>query len=316
MNPPGGPFNFSADLAGRTSRLMIYALVSVILMTLDYRGGWVDRIQHQAGLLVEPMVLLIESPFRLIRSAWSGLRARQQLLGEIDELRDQLAESSARLLLLEEMRRENEELRQLLDAERPLGVSYDPTEIRQVDLNPFSHRVLINRGSADGVQTGQPVVDAHGVVGQVDEVFMHSARVVLLTDPDHALPVAIERTGVRTIAYGSGLNTELRLNDLPMNVDLEPGDRLVTSGLGGTFPAGLPVAEVVSISRTPGESFARATLKPLGRLDRSRHLLILRIQPQGPPESESIPEAEDPGASSVDGADATAEPAGVEETGP
>ena len=275
---------------------MVYALLSVILMTLDYRGGWVERIQHQAGLLVEPVTLLIESPFRLVRSAWSGLRARQQLLGEIDELRDQLAESSARLLLLEETRRENVELRQLLGAERPSDVSYDPTEIRQIDLNPFSHRVLINRGSADGVQAGQPVVDAHGVVGQVDEVFVHSARVVLLTDPDHALPVTIERTGVRTIAYGSGLNTELRLNDLPMNVDLEPGDRLVTSGLGGTFPAGLPVAEVVSLSRTPGESFARAALEPLGRLDRSRHLLLLQIQPQALAAPEAVTETEEPTA--------------------
>ncbi len=288
---------------------MIYALLSVILMTLDYRGGWVERIQHQAGLLVEPIILLIESPFRLASSAWVSLQARQQLIGEIDELREQLADSSARLLLLEEMRRENEELRQLLDADLPLEVSYDPTEIRQIDLNPFSHRVLINRGSADGVQRGQPIVDAHGVVGQVDEVFFHSARVVLLTDPDHALPVAIERTGVRTIAYGSGLNTELRLNDLPMNVDLAPGDRLVTSGLGGTFPAGLPVAQVVSLSRTPGESFAEASLEPLGRLDRSRHLLILKIRPPAAPETEPTPAAESPVPETEDGVDRLAEPA-------
>jgi rod shape-determining protein MreC len=275
VNAPGGPFNFSADLAGRTSRLMIYALLAIILMTLDYRGRWVDQIRSQAGLFVEPAVLLIESPFRLAASAWSSLRARHQLLGEIDELRSQLAESSARLLLLEELRRENLELRELLGASRQPQIGFRPAEIRQIDLNPFSHRVLINRGRRDGLQSGQGVIDAFGVVGQVDEVFVHSARVVLLTDPDHALPIAVERTGVRTIAYGSGLNTELRLNDLPMNVDLEAGDRLITSGLGGAFPAGLPVAEVVDVSRTVGEAFARARLRPLGRLDRSRHLLVL-----------------------------------------
>ncbi|MEE4639158.1 MAG: rod shape-determining protein MreC [Wenzhouxiangella sp.] len=254
---------------------MIYALLAIILMTLDYRGRWVDQIRSQAGLFVEPAVLLIESPFRLAASAWSSLRARHQLLGEIDELRSQLAESSARLLLLEELRRENLELRELLGASRQPQIGFRPAEIRQIDLNPFSHRVLINRGRRDGLQSGQGVIDAFGVVGQVDEVFVHSARVVLLTDPDHALPIAVERTGVRTIAYGSGLNTELRLNDLPMNVDLEAGDRLITSGLGGAFPAGLPVAEVVDVSRTVGEAFARARLRPLGRLDRSRHLLVL-----------------------------------------
>ncbi len=279
---------------------MVYALLAIVLMSLDYRGRWVDRVQHQAGLLVEPAVLLVESPFRLARSAWSALRGRQQLLVEINELRSQVAERSAHLLLLEDLRRENAELRNLLGAARSSAVTFQPVEIRQIDLNPFSHRVVINRGRSHGLESAQPVVDAHGVVGQVDEVFMHSARVVLLTDPDHALPVAVERTGVRTIAYGSGLNTELRLNDLPMNVDLEPGDRLVTSGLGGTFPGGLPVAEVVEVSRTAGEAFARARLETLGRLDRSRHLLVLEPLDQ----SQALQEASTEVAEAADSADA------------
>lgn len=292
MNAPGGPFNFSAELAGRTSRLMIYALLAIVLMTLDYRGRWVEQVRHQAGMIVEPAGLLVDAPFSLARSAWTALRGRQQLLSEIDELRSQLAESSARLLMLEELRRENLELRELLGASRQPQVGFYPAEIRQIDLNPFSHRVVINRGRRDGLQSGQAVIDAFGVVGQVDEVFVHSARVVLLTDPDHALPIAVERTGVRTIAYGSGLNTELRLNDLPMNVDLEPGDRLVTSGLGGAFPAGLPVAEVVDVSRTVGEAFARARLRPLGRLDRSRHLLVLETVAPTAADSASVEQDE------------------------
>jgi rod shape-determining protein MreC len=287
---------------------MIYALLAIVLMSLDHRGRWVDRVQHQAGLLVEPAVLLIESPFRAAKSVWSALRSRQQFLLEIDELKSQVADRSAQLLLLEDLRRENAELRNLLGAARSSSVAFYPVEIRQIDLNPFSHRVLINRGRSDGLESAQPVVDAHGVVGQVDEVFVHSARVVLLTDPDHALPVAVERTGVRTIAYGSGLNTELRLNDLPMNVDLEPGDRLVTSGLGGTFPGGLPVAEVVDVSRTAGDAFARARLETLGRLDRSRHLLVLetpeRMEAQQAPSADRPAErdddAEDPATNAAD----------------
>lgn len=262
---------------------MLYVLLAIILMTLDHRAGWVDRLHRQAGLLVEPALLLIETPFRFAESAWSGLRSRQQLLNESAELSRRMAEASARLLLLEDLRRENIELRGLLGASQQAELAFHPAEIRQVDLNPFSHRVVINRGRRDGLRSGQPVIDAFGVVGQVDEVQLHSARVVLLTDPDHALPVVIERTGVRTIAYGSGLNTELRLTDLPMNVDLERGDRVVTSGLGGGFPAGLPVGEVADITRPTGEAFARARLQPLGRLDRSRHLLVLEtVEPAAP----------------------------------
>lgn len=271
---------------------MLYALLAIVLMTVDHRAGWVDQVRHQAGLLVEPAVLVIETPFRLGRSVWSGLRGRQHLLSESNELRRQLSEASARLLLLEDLRQENSELRDLLRASRQTELDFRPAEIRQVDLNPFSHRVLINRGRRDGLRSGQPVIDAFGVVGQVDQVYLHSARVVLLTDPDHALPVTIARTGVRTIAYGSGLNVELRLTDLPMNVDLESGDRVVTSGLGGGFPAGLPVAEVVEVTRSVGEAFARARLKPAGRLDRSRHLLVLESVLPGIP---APPPADDAG---------------------
>lgn len=280
---------------------MLYALLAIVLMTLDHRAGWVDQVRHQAGLLVEPGLLVIETPFRLGRATWASLRGRQHLLSESAELRRQFSGASAQLLLLEHLRRENAELRELLSASRQTELEFRPAEIRQVDLNPFSHRVLINRGRRDGLRSGQPVIDAFGVVGQVDQVFLHSARVVLLTDPDHALPVTIERTGVRTIAYGSGLNVELRLTDLPMNVDLAAGDRLVTSGLGGGFPAGLPVAEVVEVTRSVGEAFARARLEPLGRLDRSRHLLVLEaVLPTIPvPEPAEEPDPGEGGAAVI-----------------
>ena len=144
-----------------------------------------------------------------------------------------------------------------------------------IDLNPWSHRVLINRGSRDGLATGQPVIDTRGVMGQIDEVGLNIAQIILISDPDHALPVRVQRTGLRTVAYGSGRINRLRLTDLPMNVDLVPGDTLVTSGLGGAFPAGLPVAEVESVSRPTGEAFARAAVRPLARLDRARHVLVV-----------------------------------------
>lgn len=302
MNVPAGPSHSSSELSGRTSRLMLYVLVAVILMTLDYRGRWVDQLRGQAGLLIEPIVLLIEAPFAFAAEAFDGLQSRRQMQAERQDLRRALTELSARLLLLEEQGRENIELRRLLDAADRAEIAFMAAEIKQVDLNPFSHRVLINRGRRDGLVTGQAVVDANGVVGQIDEVLLHSSRVILLTDPDHAVPVRVERTDLRTIAHGSGLTALMRLNDLPMNVDLEVGDVLVTSGLGGVFPAGLPVAEVESVRRAPGQAFAGAELRPLGRLDRSRHLLVLAVldRPQVPAGDEDPPLDEAPAGPPAD----------------
>jgi len=275
VNTPGSLFEFGPDLAGRTSRLMFYVLLAIILMSLDYRERWVDQVRTGAGLLVEPVLLLVELPYQAGARVGEGLRGRRQLLAEARALRLDLARVSADLLLLEELRHENAELRELVAAGLRVQSGSVAAEIRRVDLNPFSHRVLINRGRSDGLVSGQPVVDAQGLVGQLDEVYLHSARVILLTDPDHALPVRIQRTGLRTIAFGGGLSAEMRLTDLPMNVDLEPGDIVLTSGLGGVFPAGLPVARVEWVERPAGEAFASAGLRPLGRPDRSRHLLVL-----------------------------------------
>jgi len=254
---------------------MFYILLSVVLMTLDYRGQYVDRFRAWAGLAAEPIFLAIEAPFRFTVSAREALQDRARLRAERDDYERRLRESRARLLVQDELSRENAELRALLDAARALELQYHAVELRHIDLNPFSHRVLINRGRRDGLTAALPVVDAHGVVGQIDEVMQHSAGVILVSDPDHALPVRVERTSLRTIAYGSGRSDRLRLTDLPMNVDLRPSDRLVTSGLGGRFPPGLPVGEVVSVSRPTGEAFASAAVEPLARLDSSRHLIVL-----------------------------------------
>ncbi len=254
---------------------MFYALLAIILMSLDFRERWVDQLRSATGLLIEPVVLLIEWPYRLGADLRARLNSHQQLLHEARALRQDLAIMSAELMTLADLALENAELRELLDAGRRSATGYIAAEVRYVDLNPFSHRVLINRGRRDGLVSGQAVIDARGLVGQVDEVFLHTSRVILLTDPDHALPVSIQRTRMRTIAYGSGLNDLMRLTDLPMNVDLEPGDLVLTSGLGGVFPPGLPVARVETVERPSGEAFAHAGLAPVARPDRSRHLLVL-----------------------------------------
>lgn len=282
------------------ARLMFYILLAVVLMTLDYRGQHVDRFRAWAGLAVEPIFLTIEAPFRLAAYARESLTERARLRAERDEFERLLRESRARLLVKDELSRENAELRELLAAARALETRYHAVELRHIDLDPYSHRVLINRGRRDGLSAGQPVVDAYGVVGQIDEVMQHSAGVILLSDPDHALPVRVERTSLRTIAYGSGSSDRLRLTDLPMNVDLEPGDRMVTSGLGGRFPPGLPVGAVVAVSRPAGEAFASAAVGPLARLDWSRHLLVLDLDdPAASDAGVDDPELSDQGTESI-----------------
>ncbi len=302
---------------------MAYALLAIVLMSLDYRERWVDQVRARAGLLAEPLMLAIEWPFRTGARLNEGLTARRELLAESHALRRDLARVSADLLVLEQLREENAELRELIGARQLVALGSTAATIRQVDLNPFSHRVLINRGRRDGLVVGQAVVDARGLVGQLDEVFLHSARVILLTDPDHALPVRIRRTGLRTIAYGSGLDAELRLTDLPMNVDLERGDVVLTSGLGGVFPPGLPVGRVERVERPVGEAFAAAYLRPMGRPERSRFLMVLdRVfdsdgdaEPEAAPAAEEDPENHEP-TPAVEDRDELTDPDAQENTEP
>lgn len=287
---PGGsswPAAIDSDAAARIARLMFYGLLAIVLMTLDHRGRYVDSVRGLAWQALEPVIVAVEAPFAFGRRLGEEMRSRHELMDRIAALEHRQRKREAELALLEELREDNHELRALLDASERVPTAFEAAELMNIDLNPWSHRVVINRGSRDGLEAGQPVVDAHGVMGQVDEVGMHTARVILISDPDHALPVKVERTGLRTVVYGSGRINRLRVTDLPMNVDLVAGDRLVTSGLGGAFPPGLPVAEVESVSRPVGEAFARARARPLGRLDRARHLLV--VQAAGP----QTPEAGD-----------------------
>jgi rod shape-determining protein MreC len=306
VNLPDGTLGSTSggDLAARTARLMVYALLSTILMVLDYRGGYLAELRNRAAVVVEPVLLAIEAPFAFGRRMGEELRSRHELQGRIATLEHELRRQDAALVMLEEYASENAELRRLLEARQRIAVRFQAAELMSIDLNPYSHRVMINRGRRDGLEEGQPVIDADGVIGQIDRVAYNSAQVILISDPDHALPVRVRRTDLRTVAYGTGQINALRLTDLPMNVDLEPGDVLATSGLGGVFPPGLPVAEIRTVTRRAGEPFARAEARPLGRLDRARHVLVVAIDEPAPEEAPAAP----PGDESVDEEVDVAEP--------
>lgn len=254
---------------------MIYLLLALILMAMDQRGQYVPRLRAALGGVIEPLVHLVELPVRALRGVQTYGRSYEQLLDENEQQKQQLLDQSADLQRLATLEEENRRLRALLDASTAQAYDYRFAELVQVNLDPLSHRVTIDRGRDDGTFEGQAVIDGHGVMGQVESVQRHHASVRLISDPDHALPVQILRTGQRTVAYGTGQPGRLSLPNLPLQSDVRVGDRLVTSGLGDRFPAGFPVAEVLSIERDPGAAFAQVYARPLADLDRGREVLLV-----------------------------------------
>jgi rod shape-determining protein MreC len=204
-----------------------------------------------------------------------ALTDNAELRTQKDELQYELLVSQIRLQELGELRRENERLRELLNSiEEEQGFEVRVAEILSVDMEN-RQRFLINRGKADGVFVGQPLLDAEGIVGQVVAVSQLSSEAMLITDAEHAVPVTVERTGDRTIAEGTGDTGLLSLPYLTNTADIEPGDRLVTSGLGGVFPRGRPVAEITKVELKPEQPFAIVVARPLARLDRDQEVLLI-----------------------------------------
>lgn len=261
--------------AGQTARLMLYGLLAVVLMALDQRGHYVPRLRSAAEYLVEPVYHVVEWPIRAARNLYTQFQSRRSLRHENDRLKERLLGQKAALQRMDTLAEENRRLRSLFEGAESLEFEYSFAELLRVDLDPFSHKVLINRGSSDGVTGGQAVIDGAGVMGQVEDVHPHFATVRLISDPNHALPVQINRTGLRTVAFGTGETGNLTINTVPREADVRVGDLIVTSGLGDRFPRGYPVARVTRINREEGLSFTLLQAAPLAALDRGREVLLI-----------------------------------------
>jgi len=275
----GAKFSGQAAL---TARLMMYVMIAIVLMAMDHRGKYVPRLRAYADYLVEPVYHVVEWPVRALRGTWSFFQNTQSLLRKNDDLTDQLLGQQSALQRYAALEEENRRLRALLDGADMLDIEYQFAELVDVDLDPFSHRVMIDRGRDRNVEVGQAVIDGAGVMGQVEEVGLYLSRVRLISDPNHALPVQISRTGLRTVAFGMGNTARLSLPSLPREADVREGDLLVTSGLGERFPAGYPVAVIEVVDRAEGRMFAEALARPLAALDRGREVLLLKTPPMQP----------------------------------
>ncbi|MEO7063696.1 MAG: rod shape-determining protein MreC [Dokdonella sp.] len=268
-----------------TLRLIVYLALAVAVMVLDHRGNYLEKFRHAGSALIEPAYRIAAFPSEVARAARTAVATQDSLANENRDLRERLLLAQARLNRVDTLVAQNERLKDLLDAQKNLGLKVQFARLVDVDLDPFRHRIVLNVGSNQGVLVGQPVIDAHGVMGQVVEALPNTAVAMLITDPAHAIPVVIERTGLRSIAYGSGSIDRLQLPNIPISADIKVGDKLLTSGLGGRFPAGFPVGEIVSVDTDQSGTFEIATARPAAALDRSGEVLLLHDQPQpyGPP---------------------------------
>ncbi|TAL89640.1 MAG: rod shape-determining protein MreC [Rhodanobacter sp.] len=275
---------FAGNAAG-TLRLIVYLALAVVLMVLDQRNGWLWRLRSAASAVVEPVYRLAGLPAEGARTLSVAFADRQHLTSENQRLREDLLLANAKLNRMAAVAVQNQHLKELLDTQHSLELNVQLARVIGVDLGAYRYRLTLNVGSRDGVRQGQPVIDAHGVMGQVVEVLPHTAVVMLITDPSHAVPVTIARTGLRTVAYGARDGDELSLPNLPLAADVRVGDKLLTSGIGGRFPPGFPVGQVDQVSPAATGMFQVALARPAADIDRSADVLLLHDQaePEGPP---------------------------------
>lgn len=259
-----------------SGRVALFAFLSVGLMTADARFHHLDQIRRVLSAVVYPVQLVADAPTAV--AAWVGdnFRDRRDLSRENRELRRRQRELSVALQRMAALEAENARLRALMDSTARISDRVLHGEIMSVDIaDRFRHRVLIDRGRQSGAFTGQALVSAEGIVGQVMRANDMTSEAILISDPSHAVPVAVNRTGLLTIAYGTGDPQRLDLPYVPKSADLRPGDLLVSSGLGGSFPAGYPVARIASVEHERGQPFATVKAVPTAHLNRVRELLLV-----------------------------------------
>ncbi|WP_243779765.1 rod shape-determining protein MreC [Pseudomonas nitroreducens] len=251
------------------------AVLSVALMVVDARFDYLKPVRSQMGLVLSPFYGIADIPVR----AWEGVRdqftSRSELLAENERLKAEQLLMQRRLQKLATLTEQNVRLRELLNSSALVDDKVLVGELIGVDPNPFTQRILIDKGEKDGVFQGQPVLDASGLMGQVVEVMPYTARVLLLTDTTHSIPVQVNRNGLRAIAVGTGNPERLELRYVADTADIKEGDLLVSSGLGQRFPAGYPVAVVKEVLHDTGGPFATIRAVPTAKMNRSRYVLLV-----------------------------------------
>jgi rod shape-determining protein MreC len=258
-----------------TARMVVLLVASVMLMTVDHRWHSLDFVRSTISGILYPLQYTIDLPIRVFYWADESLSSQQTLLKKNRDYEARHLEDRVQLQKLDIIEKENDRLRKLLGAIPKTTERLLIAEILNVDVDPYRQIILLNKGANSDVYQDQPIIDALGIMGQIIHVGPMSSNAMLITDVSHAIPVQVNRTGLRTIAFGSGKIDQLNLRHLPHNVDIKVGDLLITSGLGGTFPPNFPVAIISKIERPNGEPFAVVEAKPHARIEQSREVLLV-----------------------------------------
>lgn len=250
-------------------------LVAVALIVINIYTDWLQPLRDRAASLAAPFYWITGTPGRVGDWAEERLRTREELEEENGRLKRQLLLLEQRSQLLAAVKAENTQLKELMNSADTVDERVLVAQIIGVSPDPLEHVLLIDKGRSDGVEMGTPIMDATGLLGQVIEAGPISSRVLLITDASHAIPVQVLRNSVRAVAEGTGDLYRLKLRHLANTSDIREGDLLLSSGLGGRFPAGYPVGEVIAVKRDPGRAFAEAEVQPRGRMNRSRFVLAV-----------------------------------------
>ena len=258
------------------TRLMFFAALAFFLMVADARFHVTGPLRAAVALVLHPLQQVLLVPVAAVHNGLTYLEGLDSARAAEAAALRQLAEQSVRAARVEQLQQENAQLRALLELRPAVQAQSQVAEVLYDTPDPYTRRVIIDRGSQQGVEPGSPVIDNTGVLGQVTRVFPLSAEVTLLIDKDAAIPVLNTRTQARGAAYGDPAAGGLELRFMAASADVQPGDLLSTSGVDGVYPAGLPVARVLKVDRRADSAFAKIVLAPLGRPDSARHVLVLR----------------------------------------
>ncbi|MEQ8234024.1 MAG: rod shape-determining protein MreC [Gammaproteobacteria bacterium] len=262
-----------------TARFVTCAILSFLLISIDHANDHLAAVRSALSVVVYPVQVLVNAPVEAAANVADSMKSRRALLEENAQLRERnllLSTRSQRYMALE---RENERLRELLDSSVVFDQQVIVADVLAIETTPAARQIVIDKGSNQGVFLGQPLLDAAGVVGQVSAVGPFSSTGLLVTDPRHALPVLINRNGLRAIAVGGDQSNQLSLSFVSTNADVKPGDLVVTSGLGRRFPAGYPVGRVTEVSLVPGDPFATVIVEPSAQVGHTREVLLVGPRP-------------------------------------
>jgi len=271
------------------ARLFIFTILALVLLGTDARLRYLETVRQIVSVVIYPLQRIAGAPLSIATRVSDFFTTQSSLQTENAKLSQQTLTQSAQLQQLALLQTENEHLRKLLGARERLKSRSSFAEVLYAARDPFSRRVWIDKGSQEEVQPGQPVIDGNGVVGQVTRVMPWLSEVTLITDKGHLVPVLNTRNGVRAVLGGTGSGDTLELKFVPLNADFEVGDQLVTSGIDGVYPPGLPVAQIVNIERNAAFIFARILCKPLAGVSSHRQVLVVHAErkiPERPAEEE------------------------------